>query len=130
MTKEPEPQRNSMSHEQLDAYSKMVVNTINSFAHECNANSRAHGFYDEPANLGEKIALMHSELSEALEYARKDINAKSEKIPEFTGIEEEFADAVIRILDTAAEMKLNLGGAIIAKHAYNKSRPYKHGKQF
>ena len=90
-----------------------------------------HGFYEGyEFNIGEKIALMHSELSEALEFARKDPSAKSDKIPEFTGIEEEFADLVIRVMDTAQKMNLRLASAIIAKAEFNNNRPYKHGKKF
>ena len=71
-------------------------------------------------NFGEMIALMHSELSEALEADRRDL--MSDKIPGFTGIEEEFADVIIRICDLAGRRKLNLGQAIIAKLAYNQTR--------
>lgn len=78
--------------------------------------------------MGEMIALMHSELSEALEYYRKG-NGPSDHIM-FSGLEEEFADVIIRILDTAHKMNLHLGAAILAKMNFNESRPYKHGKKF
>ena len=45
-------------------------------------------------------------------------------------MEAELADAIIRIMDFAQEYDLNLADAILAKHEYNKSRPYKHGKAF
>ena len=48
-------------------------------------------------------------------------------IPEFTGAEEEFADVVIRIMDAASVLDLDVVGAIIAKMKFNESRPYKHG---
>ena len=96
---------------------------INQMAHE-------KGFYTPGVerNFGEIIALIHSELSEALEGYRHG-NPKSDHIPEFSAIEEELADAVIRILDTAFEMKLRLAEAIIAKIEFNATRPYKHGKK-
>jgi NTP pyrophosphatase (non-canonical NTP hydrolase) len=78
-------------------------------------------------NLGEQIALMHSELSEALEWERKQPGAPSDHIPGFTGLEEEFADVLIRIFDTSAGMKLRLGEAVLAKMAFNSQRPHKHG---
>jgi NTP pyrophosphatase (non-canonical NTP hydrolase) len=81
-------------------------------------------------NLGEQIALMHSELSEALEWERKCPGAKSDHIPEFTGLEEEFADVLIRICDTSAQRKLRLGEAVIAKMEFNSTRPKKHNKHF
>lgn len=79
-------------------------------------------------NTGEKIALMHSELSEALEADRKSLSA--EHIEGFTGVEEELADAVIRILDFAGHHNLRLGEAIAAKMQYNLTRPFMHGKKY
>lgn len=80
-------------------------------------------------NTGEKIALMHSELSEMLEADRKSIES-SEHIPEFTGVEEELADLIIRALDFAGHHELRLGEAILVKMTFNLSRPFKHGKKY
>lgn len=80
-------------------------------------------------NTGELIALMHSELSEALEADRHG-NPPDDKIPEFSGLEAELADCIIRIMDVAAARNLRVGEAIVAKMLYNETRPYKHGKKF
>jgi NTP pyrophosphatase (non-canonical NTP hydrolase) len=88
-----------------------------------------HGFepdHDADYNVAEKIALMHSELSEALEYLRKD-NGPSDHIPDFSGAEEEFADVIIRIMNTAQRLHLRVAEAMIAKQAFNAARPFKHG---
>ena len=63
---------------------------------------------------------MHSELSEALEADRKSL--KDDKLPHRDGREVEFADCIIRILDTAAALGLDVAGAIIEKNRYNKDR--------
>lgn len=90
----------------------------------------ANGFWGpNQDNTGSKIALIHSELSEALEADRKGIET-DDKIPEFTGMEAELADTIIRILDLAGRHNLRLGEAIIAKMHFNLSRPPKHGKAY
>lgn len=80
-------------------------------------------------NEAELIALIHSELSEALEYLRHG-NPPSDHLPEFSGAEEEFADVLIRVADHCAGRGYRLAEAVIAKMAYNKMRGYRHGKQF
>lgn len=82
-----------------------------------------------PQNDGEKLMLVVSELGEALEALRKG-NGPSAHIPAFTAVEEELADAVIRIADLCGARGWRLGAAVAAKHAYNKTREFKHGRKF
>lgn len=102
------------------------------FIHEWRAMQRAvhetalSKGWEAKRNDGEGIALMHSELSETLEALRHG-NPTSDKIPEFTAVEEELADCVIRIMDFAVARGYDVAGAIVAKAAFNKTRPHKHG---
>jgi NTP pyrophosphatase (non-canonical NTP hydrolase) len=89
------------------------------------------GFWEEglDRNNGEMLALIHSEISEALEAIRHK-NPPDDKIPEFSGVEAELADCIIRIMDMAPARHWRIGEALVAKMAYNEGRPYKHGKEF
>lgn len=71
-------------------------------------------------NVGELIALCHSELSEALEGHRKGL--MDDKLPDRPMIEVELADALIRVLDMAEGLGLDIGGAYAEKMQYNLTR--------
>jgi NTP pyrophosphatase (non-canonical NTP hydrolase) len=102
---------------------------INNLANEIHQYAVDKGFWEHERNDGECIALMHSELSEALEALRHG-NPQDEHCPEFTNAEIELADCIIRILDTCAAWRFDIEGAIIAKIEFNKTRPHKHNKKF
>lgn len=71
-------------------------------------------------NIGELLCLVHSEISEAMEGARK--NLMDDKLPHRSMLEVELADAVIRIFDMAGGLGLDLGGALFEKLEYNRNR--------
>lgn len=84
------------------------------FQREVHNTAVAKGWWNNPRNQGEAIALMHSELSEALEAMR-------------AGVEAELADVVIRIMDFATGFGFDVTSAIVAKAAMNRTRPVMHG---
>lgn len=88
--------------------------------------SDAQGFSQQ--NIPTDLMLVVTELAEACEGDRK--HAESDKIPGFTAVEEELADALVRIFHMAGKYKLRLGEAFNAKMLVNLQRPYKHGKGY
>lgn len=82
---------------------------------ECRAGTRLG-----KALVAEKLCLIHSEVSEAMEGHRKGLF--DDKLTNRPAIEVELADAVIRICDLAGALGLDLGGAIADKMIYNANR--------
>ncbi|MFW5436336.1 hypothetical protein [Paenibacillus apiarius] len=108
---------------------KLRNRDIKRLVHEVHQNAIDKGWYEEPRNFGELVALMHSELSEALEDYRNgrgfnDIYYEGDKP---CGIPIELADTVIRIFDTCGHLGIDLDEAIGLKMVYNQSRPERHG---
>lgn len=106
------------------------VTTLNELTKEIHDNAVSHGWWDEPRNLLEIVALCHSELSEAVEeyrVGRPMVWANEDGKPE--GIATEMADCLIRILDWFGHEGLDADEIVRQKMAYNRGRPYKHGKR-
>lgn len=111
-----------MNEREAEAY--IGLGAAQKLAHQTATDA---GWYRDPVtgepvtrNFGEVVALMHSELSEALEADRKGL--MDDKLPHRPGVEVEFADCIIRILDTAAALGLDVAGALIEKNRYNQQR--------
>lgn len=116
------------SQEQMKKENRATMGRyVDMLCHQVHEIAKDKGWWDvKERNNGELIALMHSELSEALEGLRHG-NGPSEHIPEFNCAEEELADTVIRIADMCAARGWRLGEAIIAKMEFNEGRSHKHG---
>jgi len=118
--------------------------TINELRDKAFNYADKQGFH-ENIIFGEKIMLIVTELSEAVEAHRNNKWSRKSKAffpyPEdirpdlyeyhFKGtVEEELADAILRIADIAGIYGVDLDFQIRAKMAYNETRPYKHGKRY
>lgn len=102
------------------------------FQKEVHQTAIEHGWWEEERNIAEQIALMHSELSEALEEWRtgrdiKDIWLNESRDGKPEGFFVELADCIIRILDTTERYGVDMSMVLAMKNQYNKSRPYRHG---
>lgn len=121
---------------------------VNEFAKDVHENAVAHGWWDTARSFPEVAALIHSEVSEALEEWRDGNPAiygccgipgavcefegacdKGEKTgtckPE--GVAVELCDAVIRIFDYLAYLGVDVEAVLTAKLEYNKGHEYRHG---
>lgn len=106
--------------------------TIKEFAKSVHENAVEHGWWEEERAFPEIVALIHSEVSEALEEYRSghgedEVYFGEKGKPE--GIPVELADAVIRILDWCEHKGIDLEAVLERKNEFNRGRPYKHGKK-
>ena len=99
---------------------------VNGCAKDCHEAAVKGGWWHDvegrkkDRNIGELLCLIHSEISEAMEGARKGL--MDNHLKHKSMMEVELADAVIRIFDLAVSRNFNLGETIYEKLEYNKSR--------
>lgn len=112
----------------FDIVTEYGLDALSAVLHE---SAKEKGFWDgEYTNdkVGNKLALVHSEVTEILEAIRKSHG--SEKVVE------EMADVIIRLLDIYAAMRNeeqilhSLDEVLEAKINKNKERPRLHGNLF
>lgn len=81
-----------------------------------------------PHRIASALALVHSEVSEAVECVRRGTMASlyfAGVKP--TGFPTELADIVIRVADLCGAMGIDLQEAVAAKMAFNEGRSHRHG---
>jgi NTP pyrophosphatase (non-canonical NTP hydrolase) len=101
-------------------------------------NNRAKGWHDNPPSFPECIAMLHSEVSEALEAwrvhgladatgRRIEFSGTGIEIPKPEGVGSEFADVLIRLLDDCYLFGIDLEAEVRRKIAFNATRAFRHG---
>ncbi len=93
---------------------------INNIVEYCHLQAKNAGWHKNTREIGTLLCLVHSEISEAMEGARKDLY--DDHLPNRKMFEVELADSIIRIFDIAGLYNLDLGGAMEEKLEYNLSR--------
>ena len=104
----------------------MELRELQDKCHRVSAEAGWWDDWDESNNISKyiiaaKLALIHSEISEAMEGYRK--SSMDDHLTHRKNMEVELADAVIRILDLAGAMDYDIESAIHEKMAYNANRP-------
>jgi len=100
---------------------------MNELARQIHQYAKSKGWWDTKRNMGELLANVHSEVSEAWEDYR-DGNMTTYFVGmKPCGFPSEMADIIIRVLDICAAFGIDIEAEIAAKMAYNKTRPYRHG---
>jgi NTP pyrophosphatase (non-canonical NTP hydrolase) len=91
---------------------------INNYCQRSYEIAKSKGWHEKKRETGTLLALIHSEVSEALEADRKG---------DTENFAEELADVCIRIFDLCGSRSIDLGKAIEEKMLKNEGREYKHG---
>lgn len=129
-----------------------MLNELSQHIYQGNAE---RGFWDEEVRIGERLMLVNSELCEALEADRRgdwaeaddDLKHDLSNLPRITNadkeiyansfkgtikdtVEDEIADAIIRLLDLCGGLNIDIDFHLEAKLAYNATRERLHGKRY
>lgn len=110
----------TINQTRLDNLGYLYSENINKIVSLCHGLAKDAGWHDSPREVGTMLALIHSEVSEALEGYRKDL--MDDHLTHRKMAEVELADAVIRVFDLAGFSGLDIGGALVEKLRYNQNR--------
>lgn len=118
------------------------MKTLNDWRDDVHAQAVRAGWWSKPTDtIPAKLLLVHSELSEAVEAMRDarpcpkgapdvdydDLRAVTRWNGKPEGFAVEIADTVIRLLDLAGQIGLDLDALVQMKHEFNATRAERHG---
>ena len=111
-----------------------MKNDLTSMAKEVYENAVDKGFHPKEQSDDTFIESMcnnlHDEVSELHEAWRNGkLHARCDKNINLSYLEEELADILIRVLDNAVHLGVDIDRTVRIKHEYNKTRPYRHGNK-
>lgn len=96
------------------------ANNLTGIAYVFSQHSKAQGFTANWDNIPEKLMLIVTEASEAMEAYRGNNKAN---------FSEEIADILIRVLDLCGWLEIDIQLEVLAKMQKNFDRPFRHGKR-
>ena len=109
------------------------MKTLNEISDAVYMNAKEKGFHPDQSQqifIAEQINNLHSEVSELWDAHRAgNFFEPCDKDIGLNCADEEYADIVIRALDQCRALGIDIQRAIEVKHAYNLTRPFKHGKK-
>lgn len=127
----------------IDTYWQNRARALTELADLAGAISGSKGFHDRYRELTSndddhegarehlvvKLALIDTEVAEAIEAVRNDdIDDRVREDGKPEGLASELADIIIRTLDLADMLWIDIGEAVLTKLTYNQQREHMHGK--
>jgi len=119
-----------------------MTENLNKLAKAICVNAHNKGFYNKPETEDQYIERacnnLHDEVSELhTAWRNNELRYKCTKgfimedmgLRPLTNLEEELADIIIRALDNAYHLGVDIEEAVLTKMKFNMSRPYRHGQK-
>ncbi len=119
-----------------DADHNAIEAGIDALVRVATAINKSKGWHSTGATFLERLVMIHSEISEAVEAFRDpelmtkpigEIHYDASKPDKPIGVASELADVLIRLADACGVHNIELSEATMVKLRYNLTRPYRHG---
>lgn len=104
---------------------KLLSPSITELRNEAHKTAKRNGFHQnemDELHLIRALALVHGEVSEAIEEIRKNGVTKD--------LTKELADVIIRVLDISGALGIDIEEALVSKMEENTKRSFLHDKRF